>query len=174
MNTEYAGRRTDARAAAATLADRPEEDPARIAYFGESLGAAVAGGLATERPPAALVLRSPPSSIAEVGRHHHPYLPAFDPFLLDRYPLARQLRAVRVPLLVLVTERDEVVPARLSRRVFDAAPGPKRYAVLAAAHHNDPALFAGEELLAETTSFLGEWLNGASPWRSRTPPVQGA
>jgi hypothetical protein len=159
------GLRADASAAAAALAARPEVDPARIAYFGESLGAAVAGGLATERPPAALVLRSPPPSIAEVGRHHYPYLPAFDALLLDRYRLARQLRAVPVPLLVLVTERDEVVPARLSRRVFDAAPGPKRYVVLAAAHHNDPALFAGEELLAETTSFLGEWLGVAASAR---------
>jgi fermentation-respiration switch protein FrsA (DUF1100 family) len=68
------GLRTDARAAAAALAARPDVDPARIAYFGESLGAAVAGGLATERPPAALILRSPPPSIAEMARHHYPYL----------------------------------------------------------------------------------------------------
>ncbi|HEV8636334.1 MAG TPA: alpha/beta hydrolase [Chloroflexota bacterium] len=168
------GLRADARAAAAALAARPEVDPARIAYFGESLGAALAGGLATERPPAALVLRSPPPSIAEVGRHHYPYLPILDALLLDRYPLAEQLRGVRVPLLVLVTERDEIVPAALSRRVFEAAAGPKRYATLAAAHHNDPALFAGEELLAETTSFLGEWLDGASSRSSPRPPVPRA
>ena len=58
------GLRADARAAIDTLAARPEVDPERIAYFGESLGSAVAGGLATERPPAALVLRSPPPSLA--------------------------------------------------------------------------------------------------------------
>jgi fermentation-respiration switch protein FrsA (DUF1100 family) len=160
-----AGLRADARAAAAALAVRPEVDPDRIAYFGESLGAAVAGGLATERPPAALVLRSPPSSIAEVGRHHYPYLPIVEPLLLDRYRLAEQLRRVRAPLLVLVTERDEVVPAALSRRVFEAAAGPKRYAALAADHHNDPALFAGEQLLAEVAAFLKQWLDGASSGR---------
>ena len=154
------GLRADARAALDALAALPDVDPERIAYFGESLGAAVAGGLATERPPAAMVLRSPASSLADVGRHHYPYLPIFDTLLLDRYPLAEQLRAVRVPLLVLVTERDEVVPAELSRRVFDAAAEPKRYVPLDASHHNDPALLAGEEMIGAVTSFLDEWVAG--------------
>lgn len=156
------GLRVDARAAVEALAARPEVDPERIAYFGESLGAAVAGGLATERPPAALVLRSPPSSLGDVGRHHYPFLPVFDFLLFDRYPLAEQLREVRVPLLVLVTERDEIVPAELSRRVFDAAAEPKRYVPLAAGHHNDPGLLAGEEMLAAVGSFLDEWLADAT------------
>jgi uncharacterized protein len=154
------GLRADARAAAEALANRPEVDPARIAYFGESLGAAVAGGLATERPPAALVLRSPPPSVAEMGRHHYPFLPIVDALLFDRYPLAEQVRLMRVPLLVLVTDRDEIVPAALSRRVFDAGAEPKRYVALAAAHHNDPALLDGDELLKEMTTFLEEWTGG--------------
>jgi len=29
---------------------------------------------------------------------------------------------------------------------------------LVASHHNDPALLAGEEMLAVVTSFLDEWL----------------
>ena len=69
------GLAADARAAQAWLAAQPEVDPDRIVYFGESLGAAVAIGLAMERPPAALVLRSPFTSLAEVGRVHYPWLP---------------------------------------------------------------------------------------------------
>lgn len=148
------GLRADARAAVDALAARPDVDAARIAFFGESLGAAVAGGLASERPPAALVLRSPPPSIAEMARHHYPYLPVVDALLLDHFPLAEQLREVEVPTLVLVTENDEIVPASLSRRVFEAAAGPKRYVALTGAHHNDPALFAGDELVGEIEAFL--------------------
>jgi fermentation-respiration switch protein FrsA (DUF1100 family) len=152
------GLRADARAAAEALAARPDVDPGSIAYYGESLGAAVAGALAVERPPAALVLRSPPSSLAEVGRHHYPWLPIVDPLLFDRYLLAEQVRGLSVPLLVLVTERDEIVPTAMSRRVFDAAAEPKRYVALSATDHNDPALLAGDELLAEVTSFLDDWM----------------
>ena len=155
------GLRADARAAVEALAARPEVDPERIVYFGESLGAAVAGALSTERPPAALVMRSPPPSLAEVGRYHYPFLPIVDQLLLDRYPLAEQIRAIAVPVLVLVTERDQTVPAALSRRVFDAASQPKRYVPISASHHNDPAFLAGEEMLAAVTAFLDEWL--ASP-----------
>jgi fermentation-respiration switch protein FrsA (DUF1100 family) len=152
------GLRADALAAVGALAAQPEVDPERIAYFGESLGAAVAGGAATERPPAALILRSPPPSIAEMGRHHYPYLPVIDPLLFDRFPLAEQVRELDMPLLVLVTEQDEIVPATLSRRVFDAASEPKRWVPLTAAHHNDPALLAGEDLVGAMTTFLEEWL----------------
>jgi fermentation-respiration switch protein FrsA (DUF1100 family) len=152
------GLRGDARAAAAALATRPEIDPGRIAYLGESLGAAVCGGLATERPPAALILRSPPPSMAEMARHHYPFLPVIEALIMDRYPLVEQLRAVEVPTLVIVTERDEVVPADLSRRVYEAAPGPKGLIVLDAAHHNDPVLFAGEQLIGEVAAFLDEHL----------------
>ncbi|MGH3563545.1 MAG: alpha/beta hydrolase, partial [Mycobacterium sp.] len=79
------GLAADARAARAFLAAHPEVDPHRIAYFGESLGAAVAVRLALESPPAALVLRSPFTSLADVGRLHYPWLPV-GTLLVDRYP----------------------------------------------------------------------------------------
>jgi uncharacterized protein len=127
-------------------------------YFGESLGAAVCGGLAAERPPAALVLRSPFPSVAVMARHHYPFLPLIDPLVQDRWPLEDQLRdEIRAPLLVLVGERDEVVPPELSRRTYEAAGSEvKRLVEIPAAHHNDPALFDGEDLLAEVEAFIDE------------------
>ena len=150
------GLRADARAAARALTDRPEVDPERVAYFGESLGASVCGGLASELPPAALVLRSPFPSVVAIGRHHYPYLPVVEALVWDRYPLDRQLAAdVRVPLLVVVGERDEIVPADLSRRVYASAVDPKRFVEVAAAHHNDQALLDGDALLAEGDGLPG-------------------
>jgi len=153
------GLRTDARAAARALADRPEVDSERVAYFGESLGGSVCGGLASEVPPAALVLRSPFPSVVAMGRHHYPYLPVVEALVWDRYPLDRQLaEEVRVPLLVVVGERDEIVPPDLSRRLFASAVEPKRFVEVAAAHHNDESLLDGDALLAEVTAFLDEWV----------------
>ena len=147
------GLAADARAALAYLAGRPEVDPERVIYFGESLGAAVALRLATERPPAALVLRSPFASLAEVGRRHYPVLPV-SLLLRDRYDSAALAGRLDAPLLVVAGGRDQIVPAGHSRRLFDAAPQPKRLVVFDGAGHNDDELLAGPRLLAELRTFL--------------------
>jgi alpha-beta hydrolase superfamily lysophospholipase len=49
--------------------------PQRLLYYGESLGAAVVTELATEHPPAGLLLRSPFVDLAAVGHVHYPFLP---------------------------------------------------------------------------------------------------
>jgi fermentation-respiration switch protein FrsA (DUF1100 family) len=148
-----AGLAADARAALAYLAGRPDVDPARVVYLGESLGAAVALRLATERPPAALVLRSPFASLAEVGRRHYPVLPV-SLLLRDRYDSAALAGRLTAPLLVLAGARDRIVPAEHSRRLFAAAPQPKRLAVLDGADHNDHDLLAGPRLVDALRSFL--------------------
>ena len=61
------GLAADGRAARAYLLGRSDVDGSRLVYFGESLGAAVAVGLAVEHPPTALILRSPFTSMADVG-----------------------------------------------------------------------------------------------------------
>jgi fermentation-respiration switch protein FrsA (DUF1100 family) len=147
------GLAADARAALDHLAARPEVDPARVVFFGESLGAAVALRLATERPPAALVLRSPFASLAEVGRLHYPFLPV-SLLLRDRYDSAALAGRLAAPLLVVAGGRDRIVPASHSRRLFAAAPQPKRLVVLDGADHNDHDLLAGPRLLAEVRGFL--------------------
>jgi fermentation-respiration switch protein FrsA (DUF1100 family) len=147
------GLAADARAALDHLAGRPEVDPARVVYFGESLGAAVALRLATERPPAALVLRSPFASLAEVGRLHYPLLPV-SLLLRDRYDSAALAGRLAAPLLVVAGGRDQIIPAAHSRRLFAVAPQPKRLAVLDGADHNDHDLLAGPWLLAELRRFL--------------------
>jgi uncharacterized protein len=147
------GLAADARAAVAYLAARPEVDPARLVYFGESIGAAVALRLAVERPPAALVLRSPFASLAEVGRRYYPWLPV-SRLLLDRYDALGRVGRLAAPLLVVAGERDRVIPAAHSRRLFDAAPQPKRFVLLPGAGHNDLDLLAGPDLLDELLAFL--------------------
>jgi len=96
------GLAADARAAQQWLARQPDVDPRRIAYFGESLGAAVAVGLAVQSPPAALVLRSPFTSLPDVGAVHYPWLPV-QRLLLDRYPSIDRIASVSAPSTLAVT-----------------------------------------------------------------------
>jgi fermentation-respiration switch protein FrsA (DUF1100 family) len=145
------GLAADARAARAWLDAQPDVD--RIAYFGESLGAAVAIGLAMQRPPVALILRSPFTSLPDVAAVHYPWLPARR-LLLDRYPSIDRIASLSAPLLVIAGDRDDIVPASLSRRLFDAAVEPKRYVVIRGAGHNHPDLLDGPQMLDEIGRFL--------------------
>ena len=147
------GLAADSRAARSYLTGRPDVDRSRIVYFGESLGTAVAVNLAVEHPPAALVLRSPFTSIADVGRHHYPFLPV-RLLLRDRFAALDQIRRIRVPLLVIAGARDQIVPIGHSRRLFDAAAAPKALLVFPDADHNDDALLAGDEMVQAIVRFL--------------------
>ena len=143
----------DARAARAYLATRADVDPARLVYFGESLGAAVAARLAVDSPPAALVLRSPFTSLAEVGQRHYPFLPVRW-LLRDRFPVADLVGRVRAPVLVIAGTADGIVPIDHSRRVFAAAPEPKQFIEIYGADHNDEALVHGEVMIRAIAQFL--------------------
>ena len=103
-------------------------DAARLVYFGESLGSAVAAELAAEYPPAALVLRSPFTSMADVGQHHYWWLPVRW-LIRDRYATIDLIGRVRSPLLIIVGERDRIVPAEFSRRLYEAATGAQGHRV---------------------------------------------
>jgi hypothetical protein len=137
----------DGRAARAYLESLSDADAASIIFFGESLGAAVALALAVERPPTGLVLRSPFTSLADVGRLHYPFLPVRT-LLADRYSSIDRIHELRCPLLVFAGEADRIVPASQSRALFDTAPGTdKRLVVLPGVGHNDYALLAGAQLI---------------------------
>ena len=136
---------SDARAARAYLLGHGV--PAgRLIYFGESLGAAVATRLAAEQPPGGLVLRSPFTSLADVGARHYPLLPV-RLLLRDRFPVAELIGQVRVPIAVVYGTADMVVPPEQSAAVAAAAGGEVRVVEVAGADHNDAALLEGNELI---------------------------
>ncbi|MGH8898644.1 MAG: alpha/beta hydrolase [Egibacteraceae bacterium] len=143
----------DARAAHAWMQARSRAGPDRMIYFGESLGAGVAAALALEQPPRALVLRSPFTSLAEVGRRHYPFLPV-RALLRDRFPVIDHVARYDGPVLVVTGEADSIVPPAQSRRVAEAAAGPSRFVLVPGAGHNDRALLDGPRLLTALTSFL--------------------
>jgi hypothetical protein len=145
------GLAADARAARRYVAGRATGD--RIVYFGESLGTGVAVRLAADQLPAALILRSPFTSLTDTGRHHYPILPV-GLLLADRYASIDRIGEIRCPLLVIAGDRDSVIPVEQSRRLFEAAREPKRLVIVERADHNDYDLLAGERLLDAITDFL--------------------
>lgn len=143
----------DARAAREFLINQRDVDPQRLIYFGESLGTGVAVNLASEHPPAALILRSPYTSMADVGQHHYPWLPV-RLMLRDRYDSLARIPTVRTPLLVIAGERDSVVPVEFSRRLYEAASRPKTFVSIPDADHNDDDLQDGKAVIEAIVTFL--------------------
>jgi fermentation-respiration switch protein FrsA (DUF1100 family) len=139
------GLATDARAMASWVEDRhPDRD---ILYFGESLGAAVAAGLSIDRPPRALILRSPFASLPDVASVHYPVIPT-NLLLWDEYPVAKHITQVDSPTTVIAGSADGTVPIEQSQSVFDAALDPAEWVIVEGADHNDPSLSHGPEVIA--------------------------
>jgi uncharacterized protein len=145
-NPSEQGLALDARAARAFLIDEAAVPADRLLYFGESLGAAVVTELATEHPPAALVLRSPFVDLAAVAAVHYPFLPVRS-LLRDRYPLTEQLARVSVPTTVVLGDADTIVPPEQSRAVADAAERLHRLVEVPGADHNDAVLLDGDAVV---------------------------
>ncbi|WET78044.1 alpha/beta hydrolase [Amycolatopsis sp. QT-25] len=135
------GLKLDIRAAHDFLA---REAGAPLVYFGESLGSAVVTELAVERPPSALVLRSPFVDLASVGRLRYPFLPVRW-LLRDEFPTRDDVARVQAPVTVVYGAADSIVPAQQSREVARAAGA--RTVEVPGAEHNDPAFSDGPELI---------------------------
>jgi len=148
---------TDARAARAYVVSRDDVDAGRLVYFGESLGAAVAVALALEHSPAALVLRSPFTSLTDMGRLYYPLLPT-NLLLRDRFDSLGQIGHLACPVLIVAGDQDRIVPLDQSGRLYAAAQEPKRFVLIRGADHNDFDLLAGGQLLDEVTRFVGDVL----------------
>jgi uncharacterized protein len=146
-----AGLRADARAAREHLGERDDVDDATIAYLGESIGTGVASGLATEVPPAALVLRSPFPELADVGRSAYPFLPVRT-LLREEFPVAQHLEVYEGPVLVVAGDADRIVPPELSREVAEAAAA--ELELIPGADHNDLGLLAGDPYLDAVDTHL--------------------
>jgi uncharacterized protein len=113
-----------------------ELKPARMFVFGRSLGSGVAVALAARRTLAGVILATPYDSLAAVAAHYYPYLPVRW-MLRHRFDSLALAPRLRVPMLCLIAERDEVIPPVHAERLYDAWGGPKRRQLLLGAGHND-------------------------------------
>ncbi|MFP4069354.1 MAG: alpha/beta hydrolase [Opitutales bacterium] len=132
-----------------------DEDDRPLYLLGESLGSGVATRLARNRPEriAGLVLITPFTDLAAVGRAHFPFLPV-GLLLRDRYDNVANLRDYRQPVAILLAGQDEVVPARLGRTLHENYRGPKKLWVQEGASHNTLLHRPGDPIWQEMTEFL--------------------
>jgi fermentation-respiration switch protein FrsA (DUF1100 family) len=126
--------------------------PPHIVLFGRSLGAAVAIEVALAREARGLILETPFRSIRAMAHEHVPFVPGF--LIRSRYDSEAKVGRLSLPLLVLHGDRDDIVPLPHAQRLFDLAPGPKRFFLIRGAGHNDTYVAGGEAYFGAWHTFL--------------------
>lgn len=135
----YIAAARDARAARTFARSALQQADDRVAYFGHSLGSAIAAELATESPPSALLLQSPFSSARAMARRMvFPGLSLLWPIVSRvHYDTEQRVRELDVPVSVVHGLRDLIVPVRMGRAVYDAARVKGELLLIPGAGHND-------------------------------------
>jgi len=128
--------------------------PGAIVLFGRSLGASVAVEVALAREARAIILETPFRSLPAMAREHYPFVPTF--LIRTRYDSEAKIPRLRVPVLVLHGDRDEIVPLSHAQRLFDLAPEPKRFFLIRGAGHNDTYVAGGDAYFDAWREFLEE------------------
>ena len=114
-----------------------------VVLYGASLGASAALHIAAHRPVAGLILHNPPPLRQMILRQF-----GWWNLWLLAGPIALQIprdldsvsnaKAIHVPAIFLLADKDEVVAPRFHRLVVEAYGGEKRVISLPGAYHNDP------------------------------------
>lgn len=151
----YATTRLDADAAYDHARISLRVDPSRFAFFGHSLGSAVAAELAERHPPRALLLQSPFSSARAMARLivSAPVVIAWKTVSRIHFDTRQLVSKLDVPVSVAHGNRDRVVPIRLGLEVYEAARRKGELLIVEGAGHNDLAEVAGNE--------YWKWIQGA-------------
>jgi fermentation-respiration switch protein FrsA (DUF1100 family) len=148
---------SDGRAALAWLAAHGVAKPVLV---GVSLGTGVAAEMAAEataRPaiwpgavePKALVLLSPYESIPDMAAMRYPIFPV-RLLAKDRFDTEAKMSALRLPVLVVHGEMDELIPFSQGLAVYNKAAAPKQFVALSDAGHNYPS----QAIVAQVERFL--------------------
>lgn len=142
----YATTKLDAQAAYNHLRDSLGADTSRLAYYGHSLGSAVAAELAQKHPPRALVLQSPFSSARAMARLivSPPVVLAWKAVSRIHFDTKQVVSNLDVPVSVAHGKRDRVVPFRMGIEVYEAAKRKGQLLEIENAGHNDLADVAGD------------------------------
>lgn len=152
----YSTTKLDALAAYDYLKSSFGVDSTRMAYFGHSLGSAIAVELAEVHRPRALLLQSPFSSARAMARLivTPPIAVVWRAISRIHFDTIRVVSRLDVPVSVSHGKRDRIVPFRMGLEVHDAARKKGQLLVVEKAGHSDVPEVAGEDYWKWLTTAL--------------------
>jgi len=145
----------DAEAAFEVAVKKATQDDLKLVIFGRSLGGIAAVHLGAGRPCSGLILESTFTNMGAMAAEHFPLPSAMvGQGLRKRLNSLDKIGGVKVPILFFHGDRDDIVPIRLGRELFDAARTVKEFVVLEGAGHNDTYLVGGNAYFDKFMSFI--------------------
>lgn len=105
-----------------------------IIVMGRSLGGAVAANLAKNHNPAACIVESAFTSIADMGANQYPFYPVK---IICRFKMRTidYIKQIKSPVLIVHSSEDEIVPFSHGRKIFEAANDPKSFLEIRGSHN---------------------------------------
>jgi uncharacterized protein len=124
----------DGEAAYTYLTEKRKIPPADLIFYGESLGCAVAIEMARRHPAGGLILESPFTSTIAMGKLVFPWLPVRW-MVRYRYDNLTKISELHLPILIMHSPQDDVVPFAMGQQLYAAAPQPKTFFELSGDHN---------------------------------------
>jgi len=119
-----------------------------IVGYGESIGGAVTIDLASKKKLKALVVDCTFSNAPDMVKVAYPFLPYW--VFASRWDSLDKIKSISVPKLMIHSVNDEIVPFKLGRKLFDAAPNPKEFLSIRGGHNS--CFFESKDILREKMS----------------------
>jgi len=124
---------SDALAAYFYLTEQRHLKPERIYLYGQDIGAGVAIGLAAKVSAAGLITEGANASVIQKIKDDWPLIP-WEYLLSNQFDSLTKINEVHIPVLLLHSSEDEVVPYSDSRRLYMLAHDPKELVEIHGTH----------------------------------------
>jgi fermentation-respiration switch protein FrsA (DUF1100 family) len=106
-----------------------------IIIWGRSLGGPIAAEIAQNRKFYACVLESTFTSIIDMAKSRFKLFPS--PLLARfHYATIDYIKNIKIPILIVHSPDDEIIPYQMGKRLFEAASEPKKFLQLHGDHNN--------------------------------------
>jgi fermentation-respiration switch protein FrsA (DUF1100 family) len=144
----------------------------RLFLYGESLGAAVAIDLATQVRAAGMILEAPFTSTADRLTRKWPVIP-WDLLLRDNYDSLGKINKINMPVLLIHSVDDEIIPFSNSQKLFATAKEPKELFKMRGPHR-ESFINSFDTYGDKVTSFVEQYTRPPAPGTNSAEHTTGS
>ena len=121
-----------------------------IIIYGESLGTGITTEISQNRNFAGIILETPFTSMVAAGKSKYSIFP-IKLLLKDKYENDKKIKNIKIPVLVMHGEADQIVPFWMGKKMYELANEPKYYYF---SKYDDHMMEYNDKLLSELKKFI--------------------